>query len=228
MNHTPAPTPQRPRHGDAVRGMPPHLRLAWRRTLLVLLGLLGAAITVGLVLSQVGWVLAVTALGILAWHYWRLRRVLLGLTARQRWVPARGAGAWNELDHLLHRSQTEMRARKRRLLEMLRAYRAAAAALPDAIVVVDRNTQRTIWFNRAASSLLGLRYPQDLHASVVERLQPFVEFETWERRGDGTTVIRLMTSWATPESDIEALAATFTALYTEGRAVGAAQQAQGA
>ena len=172
MNHTPAPTPQRPRHGDAVRGMPPHLRLAWRRTLRVLLGLLGAAITVGLVLSQVGWVLAVTALGILAWHYWRLRRVLLGLTARQRWVPARGAGAWNELDHLLHRSQTEMRARKRRLLEMLRAYRAAAAALPDAIVVVDRNTQRTIWFNRAASSLLGLRYPQDLHASVVERLLP--------------------------------------------------------
>ena len=118
MNHAPAPTPQRPRHGDAVRGMPPHLRLAWRRTLLVLLGLLGAAITVGLVLGQVGWVLAVTALGILAWHYWRLRRVLLGLTARQRWVPARGAGAWNELDHLLHRSQTEMRARKRRLLEV--------------------------------------------------------------------------------------------------------------
>ena len=64
--------------------------------------------------------------------------------------------------------------------------------------------------------------------AMVERLRSFVEFETWERRGDGTTVIRLMTSWATPESDLEAFAATFTALYTEGRAVGAAQQAQGA
>ena len=64
--------------------------------------------------------------------------------------------------------------------------------------------------------------------AMVERLRSFVEFETWERRGDGTTVIRLMTSWATPESDIEAFAATFSALYTEGRAVGAAQQAQGA
>ena len=64
--------------------------------------------------------------------------------------------------------------------------------------------------------------------AVVERLRSFVEFETWERRGDGTTVIRLMTSWATPESDIEAFAATFAALYTEGRTVGAAQQAQGA
>ena len=69
-------------------------------------------------------------------------------------------------------------------------------------------------------------------SSVVDPKQfdprSFVEFETWERRGDGTTVIRLMTSWATPESDIEAFAATFSALYTEGRAVGAAQQAQGA
>ena len=64
--------------------------------------------------------------------------------------------------------------------------------------------------------------------AMVERLRSFVEFETWERRGDGTTVIRLMTSWATPESDLEAFAATFSALYTEGRAVGAAQQAQGA
>lgn len=42
--------------------------------------------------------------------------------------------------------------------------------------------------------------------AVVKRLQEQVEFETWERRGDGTTVIRLMTSWATPESTIEAFA----------------------
>lgn len=42
--------------------------------------------------------------------------------------------------------------------------------------------------------------------AVVERLQQRVEFETWERRGDATTVIRLMTSWATPESTIEAFA----------------------
>ena len=46
---------------------------------------------------------------------------------------------------------------------------------------------------------------KDLDA-VVERLQQRVEFETWERRGDATTVIRLMTSWATPESTIEAFA----------------------
>lgn len=64
--------------------------------------------------------------------------------------------------------------------------------------------------------------------AMVERLQQYVEFETWERRDHGRTVIRLMTSWATPESDIEAFAATFSALYNEDRAATAASQAQGA
>ena len=48
--------------------------------------------------------------------------------------------------------------------------------------------------------------------AVVAQLQQWVEFETWERRGDGTTVIRLVTSWATPESAIEAFAALTSAL----------------
>jgi two-component system phosphate regulon sensor histidine kinase PhoR len=65
-----------------------------------------------------------------------------------------------------------MRVRKRRLIEMLRSYRAAAAALPDAVVVVDRNTQRVQWFNEAATSLLGLQHPADMGAALVERLQP--------------------------------------------------------
>ena len=62
--------------------------------------------------------------------------MLLRLTARQRVAPASGQGVWSELDRLLYRSQDEMRGRKRRLVEMLRAYGAAAAALPDAVVVV--------------------------------------------------------------------------------------------
>ena len=49
-----------------------------------------------------------------------------------RFTPSAGDNVWNELDRLLYRSQSEMRTRKRRLIDMLRAYRAAAAALPDA------------------------------------------------------------------------------------------------
>ncbi len=134
--------------------------------------MLTAAALIGVAVGYPWPVVTLAAIGVVAWHYWRLRQVLLRLTARQRLAPPEGKGVWNELDRLLYRGQREMRGRKRRLIEMLRAYRAAAAALPDAIIVVDRNSQRVLWFNEAGTSLLGLRYPADIGASVVQRLQP--------------------------------------------------------
>ena len=152
--------------------MPPRARNAWFKTLGQLGLVLAGALVLGLLLRQVWPVLAFAALGVVAWHYWKLRGVLLRLTARQRFEPPQGDGVWNELDRLLHRGQSEMRGRKRRLLDMLRAYRAAADALPDAVVVVERNSQRVLWFNAAATSLLGLRFPRDIDAPIGERLQP--------------------------------------------------------
>ncbi len=152
--------------------MPPRARSAWFRTLGQLALILAAATALGLLIGQPWPVVTLTALGVVAWHYWQLRNVLMRLTARQRLTPPTGEGVWNELDRLLHRGQAEMRGRKRRLIEMLRAYRAAAAALPDAIVVVERNSQRVQWFNEASNPLLGLRYPGDIGSSLVQRLQP--------------------------------------------------------
>ncbi|MES2859811.1 MAG: phosphate regulon sensor histidine kinase PhoR [Pseudomonadota bacterium] len=152
--------------------MSPDARNAWFRTLGQLALVLLVGLAIGLLLGQPWPALTVAALGVVAWHYWKLRNVLLRLTARQRLQPSHGEGVWNELDRLLSRSQNEMRARKRRLLAMLRAYRAAAAALPDAVVVVERNSQRVLWFNEAATPLLGLRHPQHQDASVVTSLQP--------------------------------------------------------
>ncbi|MFC3717181.1 phosphate regulon sensor histidine kinase PhoR [Luteimonas soli] len=152
--------------------MPLHARTAWTRTLGQLAIVLALALLAGVLVGYPWQLLAVAALGIVAWHYWRLRGVLLRLTARQRVEPSGGNGVWNELDRLLHRTQEEMRGRKRRLVEMLRAYSAAAAALPDAVVVLERNSQRVRWFNDAATRLLGLHYPDDIDASLGERLQP--------------------------------------------------------
>ena len=152
--------------------MPQHIRSAWFRTLGQLMAVLVAAALLGWLLGHVWAAVTLAALGVVAWHYWRLRKVLMRLTARQRIEPARGAGVWTELDRLLFRGQAEMRTRKRRLLDMLRAYRAAAAALPDAVVVVERNSQRVQWFNKAATSLLGLHYPADIGAPVGDRLRP--------------------------------------------------------
>ena len=152
--------------------MSPEARNAWFRTLGQLALVLVAGLCVGLLLGRPWPALTTAALGVVAWHYWKLRNLLLRLTARRRIDPPQGEGVWNELDRLLHRGQSEMRARKRRLLAMLRAYRAAAAALPDAVVVVERNSQRVLWFNEAATPLLGLQHPRDQDASIVTALQP--------------------------------------------------------
>jgi two-component system phosphate regulon sensor histidine kinase PhoR len=150
--------------------MPPRARNAWTRTLGQLAAILGAAVVFGLAIDQPWPVVTVAALGVVAWHYWKLRGVLERLTARTRLPPPQGDGVWNELDRLLHRSQADVRARKRRLIDMLRAYRAAAMALPDAVVVLERNSQRVQWFNPAATSLLGMHYPRDIGAPVGDRL----------------------------------------------------------
>ena len=152
--------------------MTPEARHAWFTTLGQLAAVLLVALLLGLAIGHPWPVLTLASLGVVGWHYWRLRSLLLRLTARQRLTEPTGPGVWNELDRLLHRGQREMRSRKRRLLAMLRAYRAAAAALPDAIVVVQRDTQRVLWFNEAAEPLLGLRHPQDIDAPLAQRLQP--------------------------------------------------------
>ena len=101
---------------------------------------------------------------------------------------------WNELDRLLHRSQQDMRARKKRLIEMLRAYRAAATAMPDAIVVVERNSQRIQWFNESATSLLQLRYPRDFGAPLAQRLQP-LQLSHWLASGRNAETLEIASPW---------------------------------
>ncbi|PTA86947.1 PAS domain-containing sensor histidine kinase, partial [Kosakonia sp. H7A] len=85
--------------------MPQHIRSAWIRTLGALALWLLAALVVGVLLGHAWMALALAALAALGWSYWRLRRVLRRLTARQRWEPEPAQGAWNELDRLLYRSQ---------------------------------------------------------------------------------------------------------------------------
>ena len=59
--------------------------------------------------------------------------------------------------------------RARRLAKQTRALRDAAAALPDAVVLLD-NDGRVRWFNHASERLLGLVHPHDRGALLAERI----------------------------------------------------------
>jgi two-component system phosphate regulon sensor histidine kinase PhoR len=152
--------------------MPTKDRHAWARSLGRVALWLAAITLCGAVVGKPWQALALAALVVIAWQFAALRDVLLHVGARQRLQQPQGSGAWRQLDRLLHRNQQEARLRNRRLVDLLRAYRAAASALPDAVVVVDRNSQRILWVNTAATRLLGLHAPRDLDAPLGERLQP--------------------------------------------------------
>ncbi|HEY0502873.1 MAG TPA: phosphate regulon sensor protein PhoR, partial [Lysobacter sp.] len=70
--------------------MPPRAHSAWLRTLGQLALILAAAAVAGLLIGHPWPVITVAALGVVAWHYWRLRGVLMRLTARQRLQPPLG------------------------------------------------------------------------------------------------------------------------------------------
>lgn len=130
---------------------------AWRLALVVLGSLL-----LGLLLGQPWPLLCAGLLGVLVWHYAQLH-ALLGHLNRREWLARpEGQGVFTELTRVLYQRQRENRERKRRLLRTLRAFRQAAAALPDAVVVLNRREQRIEWFNESTEHLLGLSYPQDI------------------------------------------------------------------
>ena len=119
-------------------------RSAWLRTI----GLLALPAAIGLLagatLGRAELGVACGALVALGWHMWRMRGLVARLTSSRRARPDGSRDVYGEIERLLHRRQASARLRKRRLVTMLRAYRAAATVLPDAVVVVERDTQRIV------------------------------------------------------------------------------------
>ena len=158
------------------------IRLAWRQTLVRMLLVYALALLAGWWTKQYAWCLLLATAGVAARSYWRLFRVARFLDWRKQLRTVHGQGLWAALETLIYRRQTETRARARRLVRLLRAYRQAATAMPEGALVVDRASLEVVWFNKAAKRLLGLRYPQSLGERLT-RLWADPRIAEWMRAG---------------------------------------------
>ncbi|HJT96900.1 MAG TPA: phosphate regulon sensor protein PhoR, partial [Rhodanobacteraceae bacterium] len=143
---------------------------AWRHALWRIALASLVALAVGWWLGSIPIALLVVAAGWLALGAFRLLRLGRWLDSGRRTPDAAGSGLWAELQHLIAQRRQISFAEKRNLVGLLRAFRDAAAALPDAVVALDGD-HRIQWFNAAAHALLGLKYPHDVGGHVTNLLR---------------------------------------------------------
>lgn len=115
---------------------------------------LAAALIIGWLEDHLPAVMAVFVLGHLARHLYYGWCLLTWSQGRKNELPE-GNGIWTEVFHRLRLRQRRHRRRKRRLGKILKRFRQATEALPDATVVLTDGFEIE-WFNKAAAHLLGL------------------------------------------------------------------------
>jgi two-component system phosphate regulon sensor histidine kinase PhoR len=138
---------------------------AWQVSLGRFIVLLATAFVVGLPWNAQIYTLLAASLGYCVWSLVSLYQVQSWLRSRQRRAPPEDRGVWSVISAYVYSRLRAERSRKRRLIALLRAFREAAAALPDGVVVLTRD-RSILWFNEAAEHLLGLSSPRDRRAHV--------------------------------------------------------------
>ncbi|QSX36206.1 phosphate regulon sensor histidine kinase PhoR [Shewanella sedimentimangrovi] len=121
---------------------------------------LALALLIGLLSGQLLWVLLLTCIILLGWHYRQLGRLNHWLWHDRRLTPPQGSGSWEGVFNGIYRLQGKNRRRVSQLASLLGRFRQGAEALPDGAVVLDSDLN-ILWCNKLAQLILGLVWPQD-------------------------------------------------------------------
>ena len=155
---------------------------SWSDELWRLLGLALLGLILGLVLENVAWTLFVVLALYFAWHLRNLYQLNKWLQGKRTGMPGHVGGLWSDIYYHLYRLQQRNRKRKKRLASMLNRFRESTDALPDAAVILNDENVIESW-NRAATSLLKLKAPQDIHKPITNLLRN-PDFIQYLRDGD--------------------------------------------
>ncbi|MGH8192779.1 MAG: phosphate regulon sensor histidine kinase PhoR [Woeseiaceae bacterium] len=153
------------------------MRRAWSRELFRFGVLLAGALIVGALLDLTAFVLLLALIAYLGWQSYWLYRMHRWLVHERREPPPEASGLWGEIFHLLYQRHRRYQKRKQRIARLLRAFGDSTAAMPDGTVVLNPQWQ-ILWFNEAATRLLGLTRHQDAgqHITNLVRNPAFTRY----------------------------------------------------
>ncbi|WP_404399978.1 phosphate regulon sensor histidine kinase PhoR [Idiomarina seosinensis] len=126
---------------DLVLYLLPFLLLGW------LFDVFWPALTIGLAILVI-------------WHYYYQQRLTRWLWNSRNLLPPTAPGSWSYIYDGIYRNQRRSQRRRKALARLLRRFREAAEALPDAAIVF-RSDGSLLWSNKLAQFYFGLRWPED-------------------------------------------------------------------
>lgn len=137
------------------------VELAWqgelrRIGLWAMLGLL-----VGVWVDSLAWGLCAATVPYAFWHTVQAYRLTKWLSGGRLSEIPEATGLWGSIFEGIYSLKRRNRKRKRRLAAIVSEFQASTAALPDAAVVINRD-EEIVWFNQAASRLLGFGTQRDV------------------------------------------------------------------
>jgi len=110
-----------------------------------------------------------TSIGISLFHIVRITRLEEWMGSSQREVPEAN-GIWGKIYDHLHRNQKRNHAQKKTLAAALSRFRQITAALPDGVVILQRD-HIIDWCNDSSKRLLGIRTPHDIGQPITNLIR---------------------------------------------------------
>jgi two-component system phosphate regulon sensor histidine kinase PhoR len=138
----------------------------WKSELYRLLLWLGAALVIGWLIDLVPWALAAAATAFAARSIYHLHQLQHWMSHRSAVEPPEAGGLWGEVMDSLYRMQQKDRRERVRLRALISYLRESFASLPYGAVMIDAENNIE-WSNRAAETLLGLRFPEDTGQQIL-------------------------------------------------------------
>ena len=154
-------------------------------------GIVAALTLLAWTIGGTGWALSVLAVGaaaIIAFHLYNAQRVYDWAAGDLENQVPEGRFEWTAIFAAIYRRVRMREAHQRDLHHIIARFRQAAEAIPDGIVVLDRD-QRIEWANPHALTQLGLDLDQDTGQPIVNLVrQP--EFLSYLESGDfGASIV---------------------------------------
>ncbi|MGM0481786.1 MAG: phosphate regulon sensor histidine kinase PhoR [Pseudomonadota bacterium] len=146
-------------------------------------------VLIGWLIDAVWPVLTVALAGLVMWHYHYQQRLTRWLWNSRNLMPPTAPGSWSYIYDGIYRNQRRSQRRRKALARLLRRFREAAEALPDAAIVF-RSDGSLLWSNKLAQFYFGLRWPEDsgMRLSNLIRHPQFFAYLKKGEFGDSLTI----------------------------------------